>query len=179
MVRINSAVFIVCGFIVFIPDGHGPGAFNVHRIQSLAFPDIPFQADSAAAGFDVQAGIGQVGLLDKAHGGIPAHGRIVPFAGGAKPYGQERCTVVRLGTGLVPVFIGIPVHIPINGFPIIPALPVRTSIAVELGPLAIIGFPFRAGDPVHAVLIGRIVGHAVKGIRIELVVGAAVGTFFV
>ena len=86
MVRIDGAVFVVGGCILFIPDGHSPGAFDVHRIQGLALPDIPFQADSASAGFDVQAGIGQVGFLDEAHGGIPAHGRIVPFAGGAVPY---------------------------------------------------------------------------------------------
>ena len=175
MVRIDGSIFVVGGCILFIPDGHSPGAFDIHRIQGLALPDIPFQADSASAGFDVQAGIGQVGFLDEAHGGIPAHGRIVPFASGAIPYGQERCTVVRLGTGLVPVFIGIPVHIPINGFPIIPRLPVGIGIAVKLGPLSIVGFPFGTGDPVHPILIGRIIGHAVIGIGVGLVVVGRTG----
>ena len=179
MVRIDGAIFVVGGCIGFIPDGHSPGAFNVHRIESLGLAQVSFQADGATTGFDVQAGVGQVGFFDEAYGGAPAHGRIVPFAGGTIAYRQEGRTVVRLLTGLTPVFIGIPVGIPINGFPINSVLPVGTSIAVELGSLAVICFPFRASYPVHAVLIGGIVGHAVKGIRIELVVSAAVGTGFV
>ena len=177
MVRIDSTIMILCNSIRSRSRCYSPGAFDVHRIQGLTLPDIPFQADSATAGFDVQAGIGQVGFLDEAHGGIPTHGRIVPFAGGAIPYGQERGTVIRLGTDLVPVFIGIPVHIPINGFPIIPRLPVGIGIAVELGPLSIVGFPFGTGDPVHPILIGRIIGHAVIGIGVGLVVVG--GTVFV
>ena len=123
MVRIDRAVMVGSGCVVWIAKSHRSGAFNVHRIESLGLAQVAFQIDGAAAGFDVQAGIGQVGFFDETYCGSSAHGRIVPFAGGAIAYTQEGGTVIRLRAGNIDTFLircsclispGIPIHIAIN-----------------------------------------------------------------
>ena len=122
MVRIDGSIFVVGGCILFIPDGHSPGAFDVHRIQCLRFTNVSFQADCTTSSSDIQTGISQVGFLDKTYSSSTTHGSIIPFAMSTIPYGQERGTIIRLGTGNIDTFFircrclvgpGIPVHIAI------------------------------------------------------------------
>ena len=119
MIRIDRAVMVGGGCVVWIAKSHRSSAFNVHCIEGLGLAQVAFQIDGASAGIDFQAGIGQVGFFDETYGGGTPHGSIIPFSVSTIPYTQEGRTVIRLGTGnfirsrylLRP---GIPVHIAIN-----------------------------------------------------------------
>ena len=122
MVCIDGTMIIISNVGIVSSYSHGTGAFDVHRIQCLRFTNVSFQADCTASSSDIQTGISQVGFLDKTYSSSTTHGSIIPFAMSTIPYGQERGTIIRLGTGNIDTFFircrclvgpGIPVHIAI------------------------------------------------------------------
>ena len=163
MIHINSAIVVVCHLIGCIPDFHRTGIFDVQRIQSLSFTNVSLKIDCALASVDFQAGIGQVGFLDKAPGGFTAKVGIVPLVVTAVTNGQERTIVIRLCNGFPPRFIGTPGRIQsVDFFPIFSSLPIRRNRIPEFGTgiifqrisfriLICAGSTFRAGNPVKPI----------------------------
>ena len=165
MICVNGAVVVFCSSIFGITGSNRTRAsINLDRIQSHGFPNVPLKSNLATCGFNIQAGIVQVGFLDEAYGGPPIDGRIVPGIVVAIAYSQEGSAVVRLSAAapagpfgiaidLFPIIGLFGIFIPI-GFTGVPEFCACSSI--------FIGYqPFRTSHPIEPILmggIGRILG---------------------